>query len=132
MYLAPQNIPRAINVLTLGNKVILYYYCILYCNHPGRYVPLRTLSSQFRDHPEPPESRRRCRLDVGTRQADRQRSWSVPRSRHWRRSAEAGLNLKAIDNGPRMVTMDRDYAKTSGLNSRYLGYRFRRPGTDCF
>ena len=30
MYLAPQNIPRAISVLTLGNKVILY--CIvLYC-----------------------------------------------------------------------------------------------------
>ena len=27
MYLAPQNIPRAINVLTLGNKVILY--CIV-------------------------------------------------------------------------------------------------------
>ena len=98
-------------------------YCIiivLCCNHPGRYVPLCTLSSQFRDHPEPPESRRRCRLDVETRQADRERSWSVPRSRHWRRSAEAGLNLKAIDNGPRMVTMDRDYVKTSGLNSRYL------------
>ena len=27
MYLAPQNIPRAISVLTLGNKVILY--CIV-------------------------------------------------------------------------------------------------------
>ena len=26
-----KNIPRAINVLTLGNKVILYYYCIVYC-----------------------------------------------------------------------------------------------------
>ena len=24
MYLAPQNIPRAVSVLTLGNKVILY------------------------------------------------------------------------------------------------------------
>ena len=24
---------------------------------------------------------------------------------------EAGLNLKAIDNGPKMVTMDRDYTK---------------------
>ena len=30
VYLAPQNIPRAISVLTLGNKVILYY-CIVYC-----------------------------------------------------------------------------------------------------
>ena len=27
MYLAPQNIPRAISVLTLGNKVMLY--CIV-------------------------------------------------------------------------------------------------------
>ena len=24
---------------------------------------------------------------------------------------QAGLNLKAIDNGPKMVTMDRDYTK---------------------
>ena len=31
MYLAPQNIPRAISVLTLGNKVILY--CKLYIAH---------------------------------------------------------------------------------------------------
>ena len=31
VHLAPQNIPRAISVLTLGNKVILYYYCIVYC-----------------------------------------------------------------------------------------------------
>ena len=29
VYLTPQNIPRAISVLTLGNKVISY--CILYC-----------------------------------------------------------------------------------------------------
>ena len=30
MYLAPQNIPRAISVLILGNKAILYY-TVLYC-----------------------------------------------------------------------------------------------------
>ena len=29
MYLAPQNIPCAISVLTLGNKVILY--CVVLC-----------------------------------------------------------------------------------------------------
>ena len=29
MYLAPQNIPRAISVLTLGNKVVLYIRAIL-------------------------------------------------------------------------------------------------------
>ena len=29
MYLAPQNIPRAI-VLTLGNKVVLYYIVLYY------------------------------------------------------------------------------------------------------
>ena len=29
MYLAPENIPRAISVLTLGNKVILYCKCIV-------------------------------------------------------------------------------------------------------
>ena len=28
VYLAPQNIPRAISVLSLGNKVILYWNCI--------------------------------------------------------------------------------------------------------
>ena len=38
------------------------------------------------DAAAPPESRRRCRLDVGTRLADRERSWSFPRSRHRRRS----------------------------------------------
>ena len=38
------------------------------------------------DAAAPPESRRRCRLDVGTRLADRERSWSSPRSRPWRRS----------------------------------------------
>ena len=31
VYLAPQNIPRTISVLTLGNKVILYI--VLYCSH---------------------------------------------------------------------------------------------------
>ena len=31
MYLVPQNIPRAISLLTLGNKVILYYIVLLYC-----------------------------------------------------------------------------------------------------
>ena len=37
--------------------------------------------------PQPPlESRRRCCLDVGTRLADRERSWSLPRSRPRRRS----------------------------------------------
>ena len=29
MYLAPQNIPRAISVLTLGNKVIMYGIIII-------------------------------------------------------------------------------------------------------
>ena len=38
------------------------------------------------DAAAPPESRRRCCLDVGTRLADRERSWSLPRSRPWRRS----------------------------------------------
>ena len=38
------------------------------------------------DAAAPPESRRRCRLDVGTRLADRERSWSLPRSRPRRRS----------------------------------------------
>ena len=33
MYLAPQNIPRAISVLTLGNTVVLY--CILATNLGG-------------------------------------------------------------------------------------------------
>ena len=37
--------------------------------------------------PPPSESRRRCRLDVGTRLADRERSWLFPRFRHRRRSA---------------------------------------------
>ena len=32
VYLAPQNIPRAIRVLTLGNKVILYGI-VLYCSY---------------------------------------------------------------------------------------------------
>ena len=33
MYLAPQNIPRAISVLTLGNRVILYstVLCVPLC-----------------------------------------------------------------------------------------------------
>ena len=31
MYLAPQNIPRAISVLTLGNKVILLYCIVGLC-----------------------------------------------------------------------------------------------------
>ena len=30
VYLAPQNIPRAISLLTLGNKVVLYYLNIYY------------------------------------------------------------------------------------------------------
>ena len=29
--MVPQNIPRAISLLTLGNKVILYYIVLLYC-----------------------------------------------------------------------------------------------------
>ena len=33
VYLAPQNIPRAISVLTLGNKVILYCIVILFWSH---------------------------------------------------------------------------------------------------
>ena len=37
------------------------------------------------DAAAPPESRRRCRLDVGTRLADRERSWSFLRSRPGRR-----------------------------------------------
>ena len=33
MYLAPQNIPRAVSVLTLGNKVILYFLLQRFKDH---------------------------------------------------------------------------------------------------
>ena len=46
MYLAPQNSPRAISVLTLGNKVILY--CILLATAVTRMWNGRRNESQHR------------------------------------------------------------------------------------
>ena len=37
VYLAPQNIPRAVNVLTLGNKVILYCIVLEHIRHEDRW-----------------------------------------------------------------------------------------------
>ena len=37
--MAPQNIPRAINVMTLGNKVILY--CILYFSKQKKNIYIK-------------------------------------------------------------------------------------------
>ena len=96
-YLAPQNIPRAISVLTLGNKVILY------CTHALRRIASRGLTCH---HPP--------RLRYRTLKAEKvAHTWRVPmfhthsRKPLWWMCCPGHAGVKGKDHGRRYRSMEK-------------------------